>query len=55
MNDAGKVAFTPKGAYNNTVTYEYLDTVVYDGNSYAALRQQQVTHRQMTANIGNCL
>lgn len=38
MNDAGKVAFTPKGAYNNTVTYEYLDTVVYDGNSYAALK-----------------
>lgn len=38
MNDAGKVAFTPKGAYNNTVTYEYLDTVVYDWNSYAALK-----------------
>lgn len=38
MNDAGKVAFTPKGAYNNTVTYEYLDTVVYDGDSYAALK-----------------
>lgn len=38
MNDAGKVAFTPKGAYNNTVTYEYLDTVVYDENSYAALK-----------------
>ena len=38
MNDAGKVAFTPNGAYNNTVTYEQLDTVVYDGNSYAALK-----------------
>ena len=38
MNDAGKVAFTPTGAYNNTVTYEYLDTVVYDENSYAALK-----------------
>ena len=38
MNDAGKVAFTPKGADNNAVTYEYLDTVVYDGNSYAALK-----------------
>ena len=38
MNDAGKVAFTPKGDYSSTVTYEYLDTVVYDGNAYAALK-----------------
>ena len=38
MNDAGKVAFTPKGDYSNAVTYEYLDTVVYDGNAYTALK-----------------
>lgn len=38
MNDAGKVAFTPKGDYSITVTYEYLDTVVYNGNAYAALK-----------------
>lgn len=38
MNDAGKIAFTPKGDYSSTVTYEYLDTVVYDGNAYAALK-----------------
>ena len=38
MNDAGKVAFTPKGDYSNAVTYEYLDTVVYNGNAYAALK-----------------
>lgn len=38
MNDAGKVAFTPKGDYSSTVTYEYLDTVVYNGNAYAALK-----------------
>ena len=36
MNDAGKVAFTPKGAYVSTETYEYLDTVQYNGNCYAA-------------------
>ena len=36
MNDAGKIAFTPKGDYDSTVTYEYLDTVVYNGNAYAA-------------------
>lgn len=38
MNDAGKVAFTPKGDYDSTATYEYLDTVVYNGNAYAALK-----------------
>ena len=38
MNDAGKVAFTPKGDYSSTVTYEYLDTVVYNGNAYVALK-----------------
>lgn len=38
MNDAGKVAFTPKGDYSNEVTYEYLDTVVYNGNAYVALK-----------------
>lgn len=37
MNDAGKIAFTPKGDYSSAVTYEYLDTVVYNGNAYAAL------------------
>lgn len=38
MNDAGKIAFTPKGDYSGAVTYEYLDTVVYNGNAYAALK-----------------
>lgn len=38
MNDAGKIAFTPKGDYSSTVTYEYLDTVVCSGNAYAALK-----------------
>lgn len=38
MNDAGKIAFTPKGDYYSTATYEYLDTVVYNGNAYAALK-----------------
>ncbi len=38
MNDAGKVAFTPKGDYSSAVTYECLDTVVYNGNAYAALK-----------------
>lgn len=36
MNDAGKVAFTPKGVFDSAVTYEYLDTVQFGGNCYAA-------------------
>ena len=38
MNDAGKIDFTPKGDYDSTATYEYLDTVVYNGNAYATLK-----------------
>ena len=38
MNDAGKIAFTPKGDYDSTATYEYLNTVVYNGNAYATLK-----------------
>lgn len=36
MNDAGKVAFTPRGVFDSAVTYEYLDTVQFGGNCYAA-------------------
>lgn len=32
----GKVALTPKGNWDNTITYEKLDVVTYDGNSYIA-------------------
>lgn len=32
----GKVALTPKGNWDNTITYEKLDIVQYDGNSYIA-------------------
>lgn len=32
----GKVALTPKGNWDNTITYEKLDVVQYDGNSYIA-------------------
>lgn len=36
MKDAGKIAFTPKGNYDNKINYEYLDVVQYAGNCYAA-------------------
>ena len=33
MADAGKVLITPKGKYNASTTYEYLDSVIYDAIS----------------------
>lgn len=38
MADAGKIVITPKGKYNSTTTYEWLDEVTYDGKSYIALK-----------------
>lgn len=35
-NNAGKVALTPKGNYDATATYTYLDFVLYNGSSYVA-------------------
>ena len=38
MADAGKIIITPKGKYNSTTTYEWLDEVTYDGKAYIALK-----------------
>ena len=38
MADAGKIVITPKGKYNSTTTYEWLDEVTYDGKAYIALK-----------------
>lgn len=37
MIDLGKIAYTPKGAYNAATTYEKLDTVTYAGSSWVSL------------------
>lgn len=36
MNDAGRIGFVPKGDYNASTTYEFLDVVHYGHNSYVA-------------------
>lgn len=36
MRDAGKVAMTPRGVYNEETTYEYLDIVLYGMSSWVA-------------------
>ena len=35
----GKVAITPKGEYSNATTYQNLDLITYQGNSYLALKE----------------
>ena len=34
--DAGRVAMVPRGTYNNATTYEVLDVVLYNSQSYVA-------------------
>ena len=36
MNDAGRIGFVPRGNYDNTAAYDFLDFVYYNGNSYVA-------------------
>lgn len=36
--DAGKVALNPRGVYSSTTTYERLDVVTYQSNTYVALQ-----------------
>lgn len=36
MNNAGRIGFLIKGEYDNTVTYDFLDVVYYNGASYVA-------------------
>lgn len=39
VTNLGKVAMTPKGEYSNSVTYNFLDVISYDGSSYLVKRQ----------------
>lgn len=36
MNDAGRIGFVPKGTYNPSTVYEFLDVVYYGNSSYVA-------------------
>lgn len=46
--DIGKVALTPKGAYSSSTTYEALDVISYQGNSYLVLK----SCRNVTPSVG---
>lgn len=37
-HNLGKVSLTPRGAYNETTTYEQLDVVTYNGSAYIVLQ-----------------
>lgn len=36
MNDAGRIGFVIRGTYDSTATYDFLDTVYFEGSSYVA-------------------
>lgn len=36
MNPVAKIGFVPRGIYDSTVTYDFLDFVYYNGSSYVA-------------------
>lgn len=39
--DAGKVAVNPRGVFSSSATYERLDVVIYQSNTYVALQTTQ--------------
>lgn len=59
MIDLGKIGQTPKGIYNNSIIYDYLDVVSDNGNSYVSRipnNNQPLTNInawQINANKGN--
>lgn len=59
--DLGNIALNPRGEYSDEVSYEYLDTVSYEGGSYIYVLQSWARvsaelHRRKvkTQNIGRC-
>lgn len=46
----GRVGFVPKGLYSETATYKRLDCVVYNGNTYAALKDTTGINPENTFN-----
>ena len=41
--DLGNVSLNPRGEYDPEVSYEYLDTVSYQGGSYFCLAELETT------------
>lgn len=41
MNDAGKIAIRPRGEYNNSTLYEFLDLVTYDYATWICKKASQ--------------
>ena len=41
--DLGNISLNPRGEYDNSATYEYLDTVSYRGGSYFCLAELETT------------
>lgn len=41
--DLGNISLNPRGEYDNSVDYEYLDAVSYQGGSYFCLAELETT------------
>lgn len=41
--DLGKVTLTPRGNFDSTATYNYLDLVVHQGSSYVCVVKQSIS------------
>lgn len=58
-NNIGKVSLTPRGAYNASTAYEYLDIVTFNGASYIVLQSvigvapPNATYYQLIASKGD--
>lgn len=50
--DLGNISLNPRGEYDNSAAYEYLDTVSYRGGSYFCLAELETTITGITPNAG---
>ena len=50
--DLGNISLNPRGEYDNSAAYEYLDTVSYRGGSYFCLAELETTITGITPDAG---
>lgn len=50
--DLGNISLNPRGEYDNSAVYEYLDTVSYKGGSYFCLAELETTITGITPDAG---
>lgn len=51
--DLGNISLNPRGEYDNSAAYEYLDTVSYQGGSYSCLAELETTITGIAPDAGH--